>query len=932
MGLLGRISAGAIGRWLLGLLCCFVLAQSAQALDISPDTDGAEIDRGLIMWRDTTRSATIADATRGLQQGRFAAAQGLARSRGYSRDAWWFRFDLRNLADNPLPAYIEYTDGLIGRVTLYSRPIGSTQAWRKLDFASSETEAARPLPTIRPAFMDPIAAHGHQEYLMRVIFNDHHDMAGPIYSDVRIWGEHPFERANTHEMFVIGGMVGMMALVAFGAFIGFAATRDKAFLYYSLNLVMLAVSFHSATGVWPLLLWNGHFSYTALFFCSGIYFICAAQFVRHYLQTTKLSRVLDIALLCVAGIGAISSLAAIAGYEQFALEALNLGGIGFLIYIAASIKAIRAGIGGAWLFLAAWATYSVSLVVTWGLRDYGLIEHNAFSYRFIFFGIIIEMLLFSVAMAMRVRDLRQRKEAAEAAYRSHLETQAGHLEALVKQRTAELETARYEAETANRAKTTFLAHVSHEIRTPLTAILGYVERLQDERALNQQQALWLSRIGDSGDYLLSLIGNVLDASKLEAGHVKLYETPMSISTLVRQLHGLFQEQAARRGLAFDITMDAHGWYRLDAGKWRQILVNLISNAIKLTDEGQVKIHLTHEERDDGHWLAAHVSDSGPGISQKEAELVFAPFEQAAAGRRAGGAGLGLSICRDFAQLMGGHIQLESEPGIGTTFSVYVPVTPTAAAEERSPVSRWQGKLNGRTILIAEDQPINRDLLSDILTRAGARVLTAEDGIDALGIWRAHPEIDTVAADFHMPFMNGAQFARSLRKLGFNGMFLLVSAGHSLDETELTEAGVDRWIGKPFTRAALLDAVATNTRAGAPIPPSSQPLNLEEAAEALGYDLEKAIGFARRGLARIDALMEAFVDDTSPEDRMRHAHSAKGIAGQIGSMRLMQALARLELVPEADRLAAVQLELAAAEAALAKRNREYLAQAEKNDYV
>lgn len=550
------------------------LPQLAYALDVSPSTDGIEIDRDLTLWQDPSRNADIEQAAQQLQQGHFRAPQGMARSRGYSRDAWWFRFELRNSSAASLPVRVEYTDGLIGRVTLYSRPAGSQLAWRKQDFASSETEASRPLPTIRPAFPDTLPPQAQNEYLMRVVFNDHADMAGPIYSAVRIWSHSAFARANTHEMFfLLGGMIGMMALVAFAAFIGFAATRDKAFLFYGLNLVMLTVSFHSATGVWPLLLWNGHFSYTALFFCSGLYYICAAQFVRHYLQTIKLSRTLDWALQIIAAVGLVSSIAALTGHDQFALEALNLGGIGFLIYIAASIKAIRAGIGGAWLFLAAWATYSVSLVVTWGLRDYGLIEHTAFTYRFIFYGIIIEMLLFSVAMALRVRDLRQRKEAAETAYRLHLEAQAGHLEALVQQRTAELEAARYEAEAANRAKTTFLAHVSHEIRTPLTAILGYVERLQDERALTTPQAQWLSRIGDSGDYLLSLIGNVLDASKLEAGHVKLYETPMSISTLVRQLHGLFHEQSARRGLAFGISVEAQagfGWMPINGAKFWSI--------------------------------------------------------------------------------------------------------------------------------------------------------------------------------------------------------------------------------------------------------------------------------------------------------------------------------------------------------------------------
>ncbi|GGP24953.1 hybrid sensor histidine kinase/response regulator [Silvimonas amylolytica] len=917
----GRIAA----YLLLQMLCLLVFGlgmMPARAVSVDANTAGVELDSELKIWQDPTRVATVEEADKAASTGKFHSPHGLMRSRGYSRDAWWFRFVIHNDSPDAINGLIEYTDGLVGSVTLYSRPEGSNGPWQQQDFLSSQGEENRPLSTIRPVFREPLGGLESKEVMMQVVFNGHNDIAGPIYSDLRIWGEQPFFRANNHEMFLLGGMIGIMLLVAFGAITGFAATRDKAFLYYGLNLVMLTISFHSATGVWPLLLWHGHFSFKLLFFCSGIYFICAAQFVRHYLQVSRFSPWLDRALLCIVAIGAVSSVAALLDKEQFALEALNIGGIGFLIYIAASVAAIRNRVPGAKLFLAAWATYSVSLTVTWGLRDYGLIEHDTFSYRFIFVGIVIEIMLFSVAMALRVRELRRRKEAAESAYRLHLIAEAERLESLVAQRTAELETARSQAETANHAKTTFLAHVSHEIRTPLTAILGYVERLSDERDLRPHQSQWLSHIGDSGEYLLSLIGNVLDVSKLEAGHIKLYETPMSIPALVRQLQGLFHEQAARKGIAFEIIAPDQGWFRLDAGKWRQILVNLIGNAIKLTEEGKVAIHLAHEARPgQGHWLVAKVIDTGPGISAKDVEMIFTPFEQAAAGRRAGGAGLGLSICRDFTHLMGGHIDLDSTPGQGSTFTVNVPVTPAQPVHESSHHD-WQGVLSGRTVLIAEDQPLNRDLLSDILLRAGASVLSAEDGIDAMGIWRANERIDIILADFHMPFMNGVRLAQTLRKLGYKGTFLLVSAGHSPDAEQLAANGVDGWVTKPFTRDQLLRALIDKT----PVPVQSQlPATLEDAAAAMGYTLEKALPIAQRGLDRISTLLQNLASEETLSARSRHAHSAKGIAGQIGMLKLMRALEALEQTPEAMQLAVAQLELAAAGAIVTRRARQLAAE-------
>ncbi|SMC26381.1 7TMR-DISM extracellular 2 [Andreprevotia lacus DSM 23236] len=907
------------------LACCTLLwAAPVAAINVTPLTAGQHLDGSLTLYEDGTRKLTAEDAAALLVRGDFTPPQGLQRSRGYSASAWWLNFKLTNPGNEALKTYVEYSDGLIGNVSLYTRgAVGPAAfaAWQGQHFRAMQREGERPLPTVRPVFELSIPAHGSVDVLMRVAFDDASGMAGPIYSDVRIWGEQPFLQANTHELFLLGAMIGVMLLVAFASLIGFAATRDRTFLYYGLNLLLLTLSFHSATGVWPLLLWNGHFSLTLLFAMSGIYFICAALFVRNYLRTPQIAPRLDLALRAIVATGALGTLLAVSGLPQYSLYVLEFGGMGFLIYIIASLQAVRHGVAGAKLFLLAWAVYSISLSVTWGLRDYGLIEHDTFSYRFIFFGIVLEIVLFSMAMALRVAQLRRKKEEAEAAYRTQLQQEATMLEGLVLQRTQELDAARRDAEAANRAKSDFLAHVSHEIRTPLTAILGYAERLGNEQALSVQQARWLGQIGDSGDYLLSLIGNVLDVSRLEAGKVDVHESALSVETLVRQLQGLFEEQAARKGIAFEIHAEAQGWFSLDAGKWRQILVNLIGNAVKFTEEGGVTVRLDHERDPDGcNWLLAEVSDTGPGIGDDEAARIFEAFEQTASGRRAGGAGLGLAICRNFIGLMGGNIALVRRSS-GACFTARVPVQPCSPQEEQAEVSI---RLDGMTVLVAEDHRINQELLYDMLSSAGARVLMAEDGAEALDIWRSGMQVDLVLTDYHMPLLSGMQLSRGLRHLGYRQRIILVSAGHSPGQEALQEAGIDDWVGKPFSRRTLLAALA-GTASPATVQEQAdaredgeETLALDRAAAALGYSMERFVPLAEKGLSRIGALLAACGVEHDMAAQGRHAHSAKGISGQVGAFRLMSALALLEHDPaNTDLLDGAQTLLAEASAALAE---------------
>jgi two-component system, sensor histidine kinase LadS len=875
-----------------------LLLSPSHALTVNASSKGIQVENELKVWQDKSRQLDVIEVARQRDLGLFQTPKGLLHSRGYSSDAVWFSFSLENPSAATISHYLEYTEAQIDKVSLYTRHKG--EPWQVQHFYASQSEITRPLATVRPIFLQKIAAHSQLEVLMRVIYSENEVMAGPIVSDVRVWGEREFIRANNREMLLWGGMLGIMLLVAFSAIAVYSASKDPTFLFYGLNLITLTIAHLSATGLMPLFLWQGQYSLTLLYVFSGLYYICAAQFVRLYLKTVQITPRLDIGIKIIIVFGAASSFAALLGFMQFSLLSLEIGGIGFLLYIIASLYAVRYGVSGSRLFALAWTIYAVSITVTWGLRGFGVIDHTPMTYRFNSIGIVIEILLFSAAMALRVAEINRQKERLEQVYRLQLEREASELEDLVMQRTYELDLARRDAEAGSLAKGNFLAHVSHEIRTPLTSILGYVDQLKHDSALNAQQQQSLAHIADSGDYLLSLIGNVLNVSKLEVGLTELDESTISIDVLVRQLKALFDEQAKSKNIIFRIQSDLHGDFVLDAGKLRQILVNLVGNAIKFTDQGEVRLCLSLQQIENQPYLIADVIDTGPGIAEADYQKVFAPFEQTWLGKRAGGAGLGLSICKDFSQLMGGNIELKSELGKGAHFTVSIPVQAQASTLLTVFNKTESMRLDGRNILIAEDQEINRDLLQELLLGVGARVVACEDGFSALSAWRAETGIDTVLLDYHMPLMNGMQVARSLRALAFKGRILLLSAGHSPNQEELAAAGIDQWIEKPLHRNILFHAL-NQSKAPQTKPAVPAILDLEQVAQALAYPHEKCVRIAQKGLDRIEQLLVMLAEEENIESRQRHAHSAKGIAGQIGAHQLSDCLGELENEPDQQQL-------------------------------
>ena len=374
--------------------------------------------------------------------------------------------------------------------------------------------------------------------------------------------------------------------------------------------------------------------------------------------------------------------------------------------------------------------------------------------------------------------------------------------------------ARAEAEAANRSKDQFLANMSHELRTPLHAILGYADLVHAGALPEPSRQEALATIASSGRYLLSLINDLLDLSRIRSGHLELNPAPLELAALLEEIAAMVRVEAHRKGL--DFSLDASAGLpeivEADGKRLRQILLNLLGNAIKFTDSGGVTLRVQCLPAQNGKVeLQVSVRDTGVGISAKDTTRIFAPFEQAEEGQKQeSGVGLGLAITRELALLMGGDVQVDSQPGSGSQFrfTVQLPVVQSQqdvmpAAE---PVVGYRGPR--RSILVVDDQEENRRLLQQLLEPLGFGVELAGGGKAAVASALANRP-DLVVMDLRMPGMDGLEAARAIRSApGLENTFVVAASASSAD-LERAEADPGTFViclRKPFQTAELLDAI------------------------------------------------------------------------------------------------------------------------------
>jgi len=378
-----------------------------------------------------------------------------------------------------------------------------------------------------------------------------------------------------------------------------------------------------------------------------------------------------------------------------------------------------------------------------------------------------------------------------------------------------LEDAAAAADAANRAKSTFLSTMSHEIRTPMNAILGYAQLMLRDPRLGADAKANLAIIGRSGEHLLGLINDVLDMSKIEAGRIEIHPITFNLPQLLNDLAGMFRLRAESKALVFEMLMDGESvpYVLADEGKIRQVLINLLGNAIKFTDHGQIKLHVTMARRAANRlWLTASVEDTGSGIDEKERQEVFEPFIQV--GRSVNtqeGTGLGLAICRKTARLMGGDVTVTSKPGKGSLFCFEIPIDPgdAAVALKRGATRRVVGLRAGTevpTVLVVDDHLENRDWLIKLLTFVGFSVRGAANGQAAIQSWQEwNPRL--ILMDVHMPGMDGLEATRRIKAdpRGKKTVILTLTASALYqDRQEIDQSGADGFLAKPCREDELLE--------------------------------------------------------------------------------------------------------------------------------
>ncbi|MES2918392.1 MAG: 7TM diverse intracellular signaling domain-containing protein [Pseudomonadota bacterium] len=768
--------------WFCGLLLWLLTAAAQAAAPGTLVVSGALPMTPLephLAWRCDARSDLDLMEVQALP---FTSAAGKALVLGFQSGTCWFRFRVANAGDTRRELLLQLAYPIHDVVELH-RPGSGLAPFRTGDLAPF---AQRPLDTRAFAFPLRLEPGQQQEYYLRVTSSSAMNM--PL-----VLSDYPHYAAHHEKLELVTGIgFGIIGgLLVYHLFL-WIAVREKVFRFYVLYVGSAFFYLLCMNGIayrlWPRSPdWNSH----ALPFFLLLMLATSALFARDFLGGTKrLPRAMNLTLL------SLGSIAAVLAWLQFALPLQTIYPLQALFslpviaaVLVATIVQLRHRTGEIRIFLLSWLPL-IGMAALLSLQSLGFFP--AFSFMVSLQGMelafILQQLLLALALAERLNTLKRDREQQKQAI------------------------LRAEAESA--AKTDFLARMSHEIRTPLNALLG-ITQLLDHTRLDSVQKNYVDTLEDSGQALLHVINDILDYSKIAAGKVTLEAADFSLLDLLDDCIRIFSLKAREKSLSLvcERSRDLPPCLRGDMARLRQILLNLISNAIKFTEHGTVHLRASVESRQDGIVrLRFEVEDSGIGIPADKLPLLFNSFSQAdtSTARQYGGTGLGLAISKQLVELMQGHISVSSTPGQGSQFRFTVTMAegscPLPAPVPSDTALRQDSALfAGRHVLVVEDNAVNQMVIQGFLQRLGVASQVVGSGQQALDLLQTTdaPVFDVVFMDCEMPQMDGFEATRRLRRWeqeqGRTPQVVVALTAHALPEhrAQCLAAGMTDYLSKPL---------------------------------------------------------------------------------------------------------------------------------------
>ncbi len=734
---------------------------------------------------------------------------------GYTTSAIWVRFHVRNDSTSRTHWLLQLSTPEMNSIDLYTSAGLIRQGGSYLPFSR------RDMPNHEHIFKLTLPSHQEETFYLR--FQTHSALALPL----TLWSEEAFAASETVEQFGLGLFYGALLIMSGYNFFLLFSLREKSYLYYVVFILSVTGYRLYADGlIYQYLLPNlgSNSQYFqplihTLTVISGIAFV--SEFLSTRTQTPRWHTFLHlligswlilVLLIPFLAPGLILTLALVLSlFSIVAMLAITL----LLAY--RRYRPVRYYIWG-------WIGVFVGCTITI-LAQFNILPNDGLTRQGAPLGLVWLVLSFSLALGDRINIVRQEHDQL-------VRDQQAQLERKVAERTAELITAnatarqaQEKAEMANKAKSTFLANMSHELRTPLNAILGFSQLMGRDDNLTLEQQSNLDIIEHNGEHLLTLINNILELSKIEAGRITLQEEDFDLPQLLHTLEELFSLRAAEKNLQllFELNPLTPHYLHADQNKLRQILINLLGNALKFTTEGGVTLRVRQLDSlplAESYRLQFEIEDTGPGIAPEEIGQLFQDFVQTESGRQSRqGTGLGLAISREFARLMGGDLTAQSIVNQGSLFKLEIAARPprheTIAPQQnhtRRHIVALETDQSTYRLLIVEDVEANRQLLLKLFRPFGFELREATNGQEALETWMNwQPHL--IWMDIRMPVMDGHEATRRIRDIcqsrpEFLSPIIIALTASAFDEerAEILAEGCNDFIRKPFRETEIFDAL------------------------------------------------------------------------------------------------------------------------------